>query len=354
MIVRDEAAVIERCLASVRAYIDYWVIVDTGSTDDTPARIATALATVPGELHHRPWRNFGHNRTEALQLAQGKADYLLFLDADETLGATVGAKWPVLTEPAYSLQARFAELRYDRVSLVSTALPWRWEGVLHEYLEAGQIVAQPRLADFWIDVRAEGARSQDPKKFEKDAAVLEAALLQEPHNARYVFYLAQSYRDARQFALARARYEQRASMGGWDEEVWYALYQVARLGALLGEGKAQVMAAYLRAYSARPSRAEPLVALTHYLKLQHDWPLAYLFAQAAATIPLSSDRLFVDQPAYGWTRSDELALAAFYTGRYDQAQAVWQDMLNGADLPASERQRIQNNLGFLPSTTSPT
>jgi glycosyltransferase involved in cell wall biosynthesis len=148
MIVRDEAAVIERCLASVRAYIDYWVIVDTGSVDDTPARIASALAGVPGELHHRQWRNFGHNRTEALQLAQGKADYLLFLDADETLGAADGAAWPALTEPAYSLQARFAELRYDRVSLVSTALPWRWEGVLHEYLEAGRAVAQPRLENF--------------------------------------------------------------------------------------------------------------------------------------------------------------------------------------------------------------
>ena len=354
MIVRDEAAVIERCLASVRSHIDYWVIVDTGSADDTPARIASALATVPGELHHKPWRNFGHNRTEALQLAQGKADYLLFLDADETLGATPGAAWPALTEAAYSLQARFAELRYDRVSLVSTTLPWRWEGVLHEYLDAGQSVAQPRLADFWIDVRAEGARSQDPKKFEKDAAVLEAALLQEPNNARYVFYLAQSYRDAGQFALARTRYEQRASMGGWDEEVWYALYQVARLSALLGDDKALIMAAYLRAHSARPSRAEPLVALAHYLKLQPDWPLAYLFAQAAAAIAQTSDRLFVDQPAYGWTRSDELALASFYTGRYDQAKAVWQDMLNSADLPQSEHQRVKNNLGFLPSTAAST
>ena len=58
MIVRDEAAVIERCLASVRPYIDSWVIVDTGSLDDTPARIVSTMAGVPGELHHRAWRNF--------------------------------------------------------------------------------------------------------------------------------------------------------------------------------------------------------------------------------------------------------------------------------------------------------
>ncbi len=105
MIVRDEAHVIERCLASVKPYIDHWVIVDTGSVDDTPARIASALAGVPGTLHHRPWRDFGHNRSEALALAKPHGDYLLFLDADEALGHEPGAPWPTLNSPAYSLEA---------------------------------------------------------------------------------------------------------------------------------------------------------------------------------------------------------------------------------------------------------
>ena len=40
---------------------------------------------IPGELHERPWVDFGHNRQEALLLAKGKGDYLLFLDRDERL-----------------------------------------------------------------------------------------------------------------------------------------------------------------------------------------------------------------------------------------------------------------------------
>ena len=35
MIVKDESKVIKRCLDSVKPLIDYWVIVDTGSKDDT-------------------------------------------------------------------------------------------------------------------------------------------------------------------------------------------------------------------------------------------------------------------------------------------------------------------------------
>lgn len=346
MIVRDESAVIERCLASVRPHVDHWVVVDTGSVDDTRERIHRALDGVPGQLFDRPWRDFGHNRTEALELARSRADYLLFIDADEVLGAETGASLRGLTHDAYSIEARYAELRYDRVSVVSTQLPWRWKGVLHEYLEAGRPVEQPRVPGYWIEVRSEGARSRDPRKFEKDAAVLEAALQREPGNARYAFYLAQSWRDAGQPAKAREWYGKRAAMGGWEEETWYSLYEIARLTERLGEPHAEIVAAYLRAHEARPARAEPLVDLARYLRLREQPHNAYLFARAAAQLPRSPDRLFVDAQAYGWRRDDELALAAFYSGRVPEAAALWRALLASDDLPAAERARIERNLQF--------
>jgi glycosyltransferase involved in cell wall biosynthesis len=347
MIVRDESAVIGRCLASVRAHVDHWVIVDTGSVDDTRERVHRAMDGVPGELFERPWRDFGHNRTEALELARDRADYLLFIDADETLGADPAApSLQALTHDAYSIEARYAELRYDRVSLVSTRLPWRWEGVLHEWLEAGRPVEQPRVPGFWIEVRSEGARSRDPRKFEKDAAVLEEAVRREPSNARYVFYLAQSWRDAGQIAKAREWYAKRGAMGGWEEEAWYALLEVARLTERLGEDDDRIVRAYLRAFEARPRRAEPLVALARYLRLRGEYHSAFVFARAASELPLSTDRLFVDAAAYGWRGSDELALAAFYSGRTGEAAALWRAMLLSTDLPAAERGRIEGNLAF--------
>src|SRR5689334_10374436 len=83
MIVKDESPVITRCLASVKPWIDYWVIVDTGSKDGTQAVIRDFMKDIPGELHERPWVNFAHNRNEAVSLAKEKGDYLLFIDADE-------------------------------------------------------------------------------------------------------------------------------------------------------------------------------------------------------------------------------------------------------------------------------
>ena len=72
MIVKDEAHVIRRCLDSVRSHLANWTIVDTGSTDGTQAIIRSHLRDLPGELHERPWRDFGTNRSEAIALARGK------------------------------------------------------------------------------------------------------------------------------------------------------------------------------------------------------------------------------------------------------------------------------------------
>ncbi len=69
MIVRNEVGVLARCLDSVRPWIDHWLVVDTGSVDGTQELVGQLLDGIPGSVHERPWRNFGDNRTEALELA---------------------------------------------------------------------------------------------------------------------------------------------------------------------------------------------------------------------------------------------------------------------------------------------
>src|SRR5579885_2975943 len=101
MIVKDESQVIKRCLNSIKSLIHYWVIVDTGSTDGTQEIVREFLSDIPGELHERPWVNFGYNRNEALNLARGKGDYFLFIDADDRLKFKTGFKLPILTKDHY-------------------------------------------------------------------------------------------------------------------------------------------------------------------------------------------------------------------------------------------------------------
>ena len=132
MIVKDEIEVLEECFASCRELIDYWVICDTGSTDGTQELIRRELVDIPGELHERPWVDFGHNRSELMALARGKADYLLLLDADWVIDA-LPEQLANLTADAYLV--RFGTgVDFYRKTLVSGRLDWRFIGAVHEYI----------------------------------------------------------------------------------------------------------------------------------------------------------------------------------------------------------------------------
>lgn len=184
MIVKNESPVIERCLASVKPWIDHWVIVDTGSTDGTQERIRTFMKDVPGELHERPWRDFAFNRNQALDLARAHGDHILFIDADETLAVPENFAWPALPADGYQLRCDSNGWNYFRNSIVATRLPWRWEGVLHEYLTCDQPHAWDSLQAPSIQVSHDGARARSGDTYLRDIEVLEHALRDAQRPAR--------------------------------------------------------------------------------------------------------------------------------------------------------------------------
>src|SRR5437667_11971813 len=93
-------------------------------------------------------------------------------------------------------------------------------------------------------------------------------------------------------------YEKRASMGGWDEEVWYSLYQVARLHQRLGFAWALVLDAYLRAYEFRPTRIEPIYQIARFYRERGQYHLGYLFSRAVIATPYPKDFVFIQKCVY--------------------------------------------------------
>ncbi len=80
MIVRDEEAVLARCLESARDVADEMVVVDTGSQDRT-REIARQFTS---RLYEFPWQDdFSAARNYSLSLA--RMDYCFWLDADDVI-----------------------------------------------------------------------------------------------------------------------------------------------------------------------------------------------------------------------------------------------------------------------------
>lgn len=346
MIVKNESAVITRCLESVKPIIDYWVIVDTGSTDGTQKIIKEYMKDLPGELYEKPWKNFEHNRNEALEFAKGKSDYILFIDADEVLAYEPDFKLPPLKENFYFITTNFNGTKYSRVQLIDNKLNWKWKGVLHEAVDAPGRKTSGLIAGVENVVRTDGARSKDPEKYQKDAKLLEDALVAEPNNKRYVFYLAQSYRDAEDNKKALETYGKRAKMGGWDEEVFFSLFQMAILKERLKYPEDEIIAAYYDAFTFRPTRAEPLNYLAEFYRKDDRFGEGYVAAKAGLAIPQPKDLLFVEQWSYDYGLLLECSVCAYWLGKYQECHDQTLKILAVKDLPQNVKECAERNLAF--------
>ena len=358
MIVKNESKVICRCLTSVLPLVDYILVVDTGSDDGTQQIIRDFLAEhdIAGAVIEEPWRNFAYNRSFALERLREveRIDYAFMIDADDTVvlddGFDPRAFKSQMDRDLYDVRVLYADIVYARPQICSNRLPFSYKGVLHEYLEVppGQL-SRADASGFCIKITGGGARSDNPRKFQDDAALLERTLPTETDPfliSRYTFYLAQSYKDCGEKEKALARYLARAEMGFWQEEVFVALYQAARLKEGLRHPEQDVIDAYARASDALPSRAEALHGAARFCRSKGRNEEGFQLAKRGAAIGKPNNGLFVESWIYDYGLLDELAINGYWSGHYQESADACARILDGEAIPAGERKRILANLRF--------
>jgi len=277
MIVKDEEKDIERCLKSVYKYIDYWVIIDTGSKDKTIKKIKSLMKNrfkVPGELHERPWVDFSHNRNEALEIAETKADYVMFMDADDIFKPQKGFDLNFLIDDRYiAFNSIFSidGIFFERCLFLKSGSNCKYIGVLHETISHDDndwYKSKLGLAhNCKVEANASPLKRANSKeeKYLNDASILENALKDDPDNSRHQFYLAQCYADARCYDEAIEAYERRVEMGGFKDEVYLSLYRIASLRMSLKGDKDLFLKDLTRAWEYMPYRTEAAAVIMKLL-----------------------------------------------------------------------------------------
>lgn len=364
MIVKNESKVIRRCIDSVKDYIDYWVIVDTGSTDGTQELIKDIMSEykIPGELHERPWVDFGHNRTESLKYAKDKADYRLIIDADDVLFVENPEKNPFaeMTKDFYKIKIKLGALTYYRSQVIKGDQDWKYVGVLHEYLSGPEGI---RLEEDFLNgvemhasVSGHNREIKGKDKYYHDALIFEKALITTPREElpmdlerRYVFYMAQSYRDAGMNERSMEAYQRRIDLGGWGEEVYISRYWIARQKQLIGKPEEEVIDAYLRAWEYRPNRLEALYHLIKFLGSKKRYALAFALSTVGMKTGPCSDILFVEDEIWKWRMPDEYSVLAYYNGNVEEALKTTTLLINSPvfeKIPKGDQDRIRKNMEF--------
>jgi len=345
MIVKNEKGVILRCLESVWPLIDTYVIVDTGSKDGTQEIIRQFFKEkgLKGELHDQKFIDFETNRNQALELAKGHGDYILFIDADEQLTFEEDFALPPLKEDSYLIECDRHSLIFYRRQLVKAALEWEWVGVLHETIEGKNPFSTAILPGVVNHVSlGGGARLNNPMTLQLDAKILEEAIKKNPFDNRSIYYLAQVYRMLGKKELSLKLFKRRIDHQDGSEEVYHSLLQIAQIKEESGKHLDQVYKAYAKAIDARPTRKEGYFYFARYLRRKNQLKQAYEIAKKGFELPETRDLLGVESKVYSYKMALEYAVIAHGIGKPEEARTVALNLLKQKKLPAEARTLINS------------
>jgi len=318
MIIKNESKIIKRCLSAAVSICDYMTICDTGSTDNTIEIVEKFFEEndVKGTLHHHEWKDFGHNRSLSLLAArESGADYTLCIDADMILDVKDSFDKSLLEDDSYLVAQRTSSLFYYNTRLMRSSLDWKCIGVTHEYYGCSDAKSKGKLDTLIIEDIGDGGAKAD--KYERDIRLLSQGLIDEPDNERYMFYLAQSYKDTREYEKAIEYYNKRIEKGGWKEEVWYSYYMKGKCYSDMKKWS-DSLSSYLDGYNYYPKRSENIYKIAKHYRETSQHMLSYTFIKIGLSIPFPyQDNLFVNQNIYCWDFLWELSIIAYYLNKND-------------------------------------
>lgn len=228
MIVKNEEAVIGRCLTSVKDLVDEINIIDTGSTDNTKQIVKEFTDRIFDFewIHH-----FAAARNFSFQ--QATKEYILWLDADDVLLEEDQEKFKALKE-SLTLDIDAVSMNYNlsfdnegnvssllrRYRLVRRDKQFQWIGAVHEYLEVGGKLLDSNVAVSHLPLSHDHSRNINIYKQLVDSG--------EPLSPRDTFYYANELLDHGQFEDAIFYYETfLTSKLGWVEDNITACFKLA-------------------------------------------------------------------------------------------------------------------------------
>ena len=317
MMVKNESKIIERAINSTIPIIDGLCVLDTGSTDNT-VEIANRIigehkARNPdfiGKVYSEPFINFGESRTRSFEVTREllkenewnlDTTYGLLLDADMVLRMDKPEKVKQRIENCdtgmlFQIQSPY---KYFNVRFIRMSKAWVCVGVTHEYWTAPD--AEKTIVfenNIWIDDISDGGCKSD--KFERDARMLLDGVKKEPENARYYFYLGQTYMCLNNPQKSIEYYTKSTFFPMAAETHWFSLCMISKQYILLEKIKEAEEYCEM-AVVLKPNRSEPLYEMAAYYLSVNNLEKVDEYVKRGVDIPLPErDVIYVDGIIYGY------------------------------------------------------
>ena len=358
-ICKDEERVIERMLNSSNGILDLIVALDTGSTDRTIELIKKYGVdnNIPTYVFERPFDTFDKSRNFAMDKLREVVKELdwnsndvwgMWYDCDEQLVIDSKFDKTQFNKDLFMINTFIGSMKYTRNTFFRVSKPFRWYGVVHEFIVCDEKNITSGLAEnIHVNVSMDGASWQGDisKKYLGHAHKLEAYIAENREDPRQIFYCAQSYHDSASMKDNREENEERlrrslryyrervSRTDGYHEEIYYSQYRIGVIMRLLEESWNLTHQELLKAYAIDPLRAESIKVIIDYYMQMNEWHMAYMYTKFAkmnfhGKNPYPNRLLFIDEATYVWKLAESHSAACYYTGRMDEARSTYQDILD--------------------------
>jgi len=363
---KNEEHCIKTTLESVYQYIDYWIVCDTGSTDNTCDIVKSFFKekNIPGELFIDEWKGFDKNKTLMFERAYKKTDFVLHLDADDFLVGKINKDLLIKTNnDIYNFNYIRGTCKFKTSSLYNNHLKWKYVGVAHNMikcLDKSDVTTSNVFLsyDLWVDNNERGARKFDPNKYINDALKLKEqffeTLFEDPDDLmnRSVFYTAQSYMDSEHYKEAIQWYTLYTKLKDtWDEEFFESNLRIASCMIKMKFSEEKIKKQIHKTIDIFPDRAEPYYLIGKYYNDNSKCNLGYDYLKEASNKNLfeilQKYVLFVNKFNYGKYINDELSVACYWTDRLEEGYSLLNEIINDDDFKEHKERLLQNNVHFM-------
>ncbi|NLD35388.1 MAG: tetratricopeptide repeat protein, partial [Desulfatiglans sp.] len=205
MIVKNEEKYLDKCLASVKGYVDELIIVDTGSTDST----VDIAKKYTDKVYFHPWENsFSKARNQALSYAT--CDWVFQIDGDEELMEGSGELLRKTVRETYSEDVINVKLLCSYANGAKKSMHYferlfrnngiiHYEGRVHNRIVGYKNPGYSRIELWHYGYDVDEDKAQE--KFERTTVLLKKDIEEDPDNPLPHHYISSSY-------LARGMFEE--------------------------------------------------------------------------------------------------------------------------------------------------
>lgn len=320
MIVKNEEAVLARCLDSVKPIVDEINIVDTGSTDKT-VEIAKQYTD---RVFHFPWTGkFADARNESFKYAS--KEYILYLDADDIilekdleklkkLKATLDPRVDSVSMYYDAATDEYGNvtLRYRRNRLVKASKNYQWYGDCHQYLNVSGYIINSDISITHCKLKHSIGRN---------LAIYQNKIKRgDSFTPRDYFYYGNELKDHQRYEEAIESYKKNIELSeGWVEDKIYACINMADCYRFLSDQEREITALFQSFHFGKP-KPEAMSRIGFHFMKKKDYPTAIYWFEAAASHTPDPNQWSFSYPAYyTWYPHLQLCICYYYLGDYQKA-----------------------------------